>query len=95
MLNSIINKIRKVKSRYVSGKKLILFLMLAMFSMLASAQQAVSPQPVRFKIHKEKCMIRHEQNGVRHDFRKFHRYKHFKHKMRKHRQHRKLNRPVR
>ena len=76
-------------------KKLILILMLAIFGSITYAQQGVAPKPVHFQIHKEKCMLRHERNGIRHDFRKFHRYKHFRHAMRRHRHHRMLKRAIR
>jgi hypothetical protein len=68
-------------------KKLILILMIAMLSGFAYSQQAVAPAPshVRFRIHTERCMIRHERNGIRHDFRRFHRYMHFRHMRHRHR----------
>ncbi|MBK5284575.1 MAG: hypothetical protein JJE25_04175 [Bacteroidia bacterium] len=69
-------------------KKLFLILMAALLSGFAYSQQTVSAPPVRFKIHKEKCMVRHERNGIRHDFRKFHRYQHFKQMRHRHKMHR-------
>ena len=73
-------------------KKLILILMIALLSGIASAQQtvalAVARPHVRFQIHRERCELRHERNGIKHNFRKFHRYMHFRPKLRRyHRQH--------
>ena len=76
-------------------KKLILIFVLAVLGTFSYAQQTPASQPVRFQIHKEKCVLRHEGNGIRHDFRKFHRYKHFKHRMHKLRKHRMMKRAVR
>lgn len=76
-------------------KKLILILTILTLSVAAFAQQAVQQKPIRFQIHKERCVIRHERNGIRHDFRKFHRYMHFRHMMRKHRHHRMIKRAIR
>ena len=71
-------------------KKLILILMVSMLSAFAFAQQRVDTRPVRFRIHAERCEIRHERNGVRHDFRRFHRYMHFRHMRHRHRHHHRM-----
>ena len=76
-------------------KKLIVFLLMVALGNTVLSQQIAAPVPVRFQIHKNKCELRHERNGMRHDFRKFMRYQHFKHKMRQHRRHRMIKRAIR